>query len=231
MRPLLPAFLARLLAIALSVALCGCTVIGLGMDVAHRDPRGAQGAALASLERVKPGSHLVVTLTDRSTVEGDLAGLATAPSTGWRARDAALRDSLASWRALPALGDTVRLAQSALFLGAVEFEGLSARGITVRGAGRLDSRVVGWSDFTELRSGAGSWSAAELRALVRDPEVPLESRIRLVRDARAVELAPADVASWVLTRPRSRGPRWVFLGLVVDVLVLVLINQTFIYSG
>ncbi len=220
-----------MLTLAAAVTLSGCTVIGLGMDVAHRDPRAGEGAALSQLRQVRPGSAVVVKKRDGSRVERVFAGIATQPSAAWRARDAARRDSLESWRTLPALGDTIRLVQSGLFRALVEYQGVSARGVLVRDAGKLDCRDVAFADFTTLHSGGASFGRDDLRSRALDPEVPTEAVVRLIARGERTELRPEDVASWVVTTPAPRGPRWTLVGILADVLVLVWINTTFIYSG
>ncbi|MFN8588627.1 MAG: hypothetical protein U0704_12610 [Candidatus Eisenbacteria bacterium] len=218
-------------AICFAAILQGCSLIGLGVDVAHHGPRAGDGPALATLHEVTPGSRIALTLTDGSRIEGRYEGIGSQPGPGWRALDAARRESDAAWRTLPACGDTVELEQSGIFRGNVEFEGLDVRGIVVRDAGRPSCRVLGYSDFSAIRHGGVSLGAESLRALARDPEVPLEDRVRVVREDGVVALAPEQVAGWTVLRAAARGPRWTLLGILADVLVLVWIQRTFVYSG
>lgn len=220
-----------MLTLAAALTLSGCTVIGLGMDIAHRDPRAGEGAALSQLRKVRPGAHLAITKRDGSRVEGELTGIATQSSVEWRERAAARRDSLEAWRTLPAPGDTVRLVQSALFRAAVEYQGLGARGVLVRDTGKLESREVAFSDFTALRSGGVTLERDDLRSRALDPEVPTEAVVRMNVRGERTETRLQDAASWVVTRPAPREPRWTLAGILADVLVLVWINTTFIYSG
>lgn len=231
MRPFLPASLARALTLALPLALCGCTAIGIGLDVARRDPRAGEGAALSSLRKVHAGARMVVTKPDGSRLDGEYVGVGTRSSAAWRASDAARRESLQAWRTLPALGDTVRLVQSGVFRALAEYQGLSARGVLVRDAGKLECRDVAFADFSAIESRSGALGRDDLRARALDASVPTEPVVRLIVSGDRVELRPEDVRSWTVSAPAPRGPRWMLLGLLMDVAVLVWINTTFIYSG
>jgi hypothetical protein len=215
----------RALAIALSVALSGCTAVGFGVGtlVDHKRPPKAKPVARSEVDTLVVGEAIELQLWDGTRLSGKYQGLQWERADAYAPRYEAARAKLAPDAAVPALGPGARVVVTSGGTATGEFLGLGAG--VVRFVERGAEVSIRLDRVLTLADAAGrSVSGAALAELVAARRLPTLAALTIEGKAgnRAVDYA--DVAG-VSRLQRSNSGKLVgtLLGLAVDVAAVAIL--------
>ena len=214
------------IAVAASLALSSCTLVGLGIGALsdRGQPPKLKAVAAPEVQALKIGSALEIGTRDGHTLSGTYGGLMWARPEEYGPRYETARHSLGAEGPLPALGPGARLVTADGKMVTGEYLGLGPGLVMFREAdqpqpGRVDlDRVVSLAD-----AGGRTITGERLRPLVSSGRVPLQAGLLLELPGGRQVVPYEEVTSVSRVVKSNTGKKTgLLVGLGVDVALVTL---------
>jgi hypothetical protein len=219
-----------LLAIAVALPLCGCTLIGLGIghQVDKHSSRRPQPVARGDVDLLKVGEEIEVQLWDGRTLLGKYQGLEWALPAEYGPRYEAARKELEPEVTLPALGPGARLVVTSGGSAVGDFRGVGPGFVRFVEPGLPEASIKTHRIVTLTDASGHGVSGGALDKLLAEWRLPMLTSLRIEASPSNHVVDHIEVAGVSrLKRPSSGKKQGALIGLAIDAAVVAITVHQF----